>query len=108
MITFFSFLIIFPYLYNFYFWNPLSRWGSDQRFENKSDLELNIEFEILRRIQINMLKTYLLEKLMDNTTNELIKMKIIETEYEPYCNMIRNKPILIPNITTDLLDKYFF
>lgn len=108
MIMIFSFLLLLPYLYNFYFWTPMSKWGSDQRFENESEIDLNIEFEILKRIEANMLKRYILEKLLDNTTNDYIKMKIIETEFDTYYNIISNNSIYICDITKDLQEKYFF
>lgn len=107
MIMIYSFLLLFP-LYNIYFWTPISNWGSDQRFEKESEIDLNIEFEILKKIQANMVKQFLLEKLLLNTTNEIIKMKIIETEMNAYNEIISNNSKYICNINKELYDKYFF
>ena len=79
MIKVFPFLFIFPNMINFY----ISKLGRDERFENDTDMN----FFVLQKINLNSHKKYILEKLLDNNTSDILKMNIIENDKHIFSNI---------------------
>jgi hypothetical protein len=70
MIKMLSFLLLFPNMINIY----LSKWGRDERLQSDTD----IDYELLQKIKINLIRKHILETLLDDNVDDFSKMNIIE------------------------------